>query len=135
MRHSLNDRVRIERRATEIGGGPFSDDTTFSDGAAFGAAQINDGYGNTLGGWISLGDFRATIRDVNGGEIMAASKLSGRGAVEVFLRASGVTRNLRADDVIVERRTGARLNVRHVQEQGRNRDYVVATCERGGADG
>lgn len=135
MRPPLNDRVEIVRRATEIGGATFSDDTTFSDATAFGSTPIQDGYGNTLGGWESLGVFRATIRDINGGEGVQAAKLAGTGAVEVFLRASGVTRGLRADDVIVDRRTGARLNVRYAQEQGRNRDYVVATCERGGADG
>lgn len=135
MRHPLNDRVRIERRVTEIGGATFSDDSTFSDSTAFGASPVQDGYGNTLGDWASLGDFRATIRDLNGGEVYQGAKLTGRGAVEVILRSSGVTRGLRADDVIVDRRSGARLNVRHAQEQGRNRDYVVATCERGVADG
>lgn len=135
MNPSLNDRIRVERRADASDGQPYSDGQPHSDNTLFGAVAIDDLHGNFTAGWRALINLRATIEELRGGESIQAAKLAGKGLVKIRIRSSPQSRSIRPEDRIINRSTGITYNIRHIEDSGRNNDFLTILCERGVADG
>lgn len=68
--------------------------------------NVNDGYGNTKGGWEQQFDVRAGVIHLRGGEDVMAGRLSGRHTQVVFVRASSLTKQVSTDWRVRDVRSG-----------------------------
>lgn len=113
----LNSRVRIERRAA-----------------------TSDIYGNTQGAWQSLiAGEPAEIRPIRaaspGVEIVDAASIVAAGLVEILVRYSSRTLQIRVSDRLVNTRTGEAFNIRAIENPDMRGKYLRLLCQAGVANG
>ena len=107
----LRDRVTVERKS-----------------------NVSDGMGGVTDAWSALIEGEAAkIAQVRGGEAVRAQRVSGVGQVDVIFRANAGTRSIKTSDRLTDDRTGEAYNVLWIGSLDDARRYLVATCERGGA--
>lgn len=137
---TLRDRVRFERRGVlttsdgrtwdEIGERwlETADDWDPSDDAP------GDGAGNTQGDFQQFGPtMRAQVNELRGGESVIAAKLQGTSLCYVVVRSSRFTRQITADDRIVQLLPGGGervLNIRNAPTT-RGGGFISMLCEDG----
>lgn len=139
---TLNDRVRIERRADRVASDGHTwdelnerwletaEDFDPSDDVA------GDGAGNTKSDFVRIGPavIRCEVRELDGGERVQAAKLQGTSTCLVLLRVSSLVGTVTTDDRLVQLlAAGAErvLNIRHAPPQDRG-GYRTLLCDDGG---
>jgi len=93
-------------------------------------AAVDDGYGNTVGGFETQFTVRAAYRHLRGGETVIASRLENKHPVLITVRTSAQTRQIRADWRLVDARDGTAWAVRDVTHET-DRQFIALLCERG----
>ena len=94
----------------------------------------DDGYGNTLGGWVQAFTCAAGLVPLRRGEAVQASRLSGVQPYILQVRASSESRGVTTAWRARNTRTGKTYNIRTV-EPSADRSMIELLCEEGVADG
>ena len=68
-------------------------------------ADVDDGYGNTVSGWVEQFQCRAAYRHLRGGEFVMVGRLQGRHSQVIAVRASSQTRQVSTDWRVRDART------------------------------
>lgn len=92
--------------------------------------EYNDGYGNTVAGWVEQFQCAAEYIHLRGGETVIASRLENRHPQVIRVRASIATRRVTGDWRIKDTRTAVEYAVRDVT-LSTDRKWVDFLCERG----
>lgn len=139
MTGTLRDRIRFERRGvlTASDGRTWDDieDKWLEDAETWDAGDApGDAGGNTQGDFRQFGPtMRALVNELNGGESVVAAKLQGHSVCYVVVRSSRFTREITADDRIVQTLPGGVervLNIRHAPPPGKG-STIAFLCEDG----
>lgn len=92
--------------------------------------DVDDGYGNTKGGWEEKFQCRAAYRHLRGGESVMAGRLEGRHTQIITVRSSSQTRQIGTDWRVRDVRTGDEFNIRDVTQET-DRQWISLLVERG----
>lgn len=93
-------------------------------------SEVDDGYGNTVSGWIEQFQRSAEYVHLRGGETVMASRLQNRHPQVIRVRACSQTRRTTAEWRIKDMRTGIEYAIRDVT-LSTDRKWVDFLCERG----
>lgn len=97
-------------------------------------AEVDDGHGNTVAGFVERFQCRAGYKHLRGGETVLASRLAGRHVQVIRVRASSLTRQVTTDWRIRDQRTNAAFNIRDVTLD-MSRAWIDFLVESGVASG
>jgi len=89
-----------------------------------------DGYGNTVAGWVEQFQDAAEYTHLRGGETVIAARLANRHPQIIRVRASSATRQVTADWRIKDVRTSVEYAV-HDVTASTDRKWIDFLCERG----
>lgn len=90
----------------------------------------DDGYGNTITGeYAVLFVVAAKVNAQKGGEAVQAARLVSSGSVEVWVRGTRQSRQITPSDRLVNVRTGAVYEVRHIADLEGDGAVLLLTCE------
>jgi SPP1 family predicted phage head-tail adaptor len=92
--------------------------------------EQDDGYGNTVAGWVEQFQDAAEFVHLRGGETVIAARLENRHPQIVRVRAHTSTRRVTADWRIKDVRTGYEYAIRDVTATTDNK-WIEILCERG----
>ncbi|MBB4192792.1 phage head closure protein [Rhizobium aethiopicum] len=92
--------------------------------------EQDDGYGNTVAGWIEQFQDAAEFIHMRGGEAVISARLENRHPQVIRVRASAATRRVTADWRITDTRTGTEYAIRDVTRSTENKS-IDFLCERG----
>lgn len=93
--------------------------------------EIDDGYGNRRGLFVTQFTVQARIQSRLGGESVTAARLTGRNLANITVRSSTNTRLIEPEWRIVDARTGDYWNVRSVIDPDDQRMFIEMLCEQG----
>jgi SPP1 family predicted phage head-tail adaptor len=96
--------------------------------------EVDDGAGNTIGGWQEQFQCRAGFAHLRGGESVMADRLQGQHTQVIFVRRSSATRQVSTDWRIRDVRTGVSFNIRDITPSD-DRLWIDFLCQSGVADG
>ncbi|MBY5503135.1 head-tail adaptor protein [Rhizobium leguminosarum] len=92
--------------------------------------EQDDGFGNTVAGWIEQFQDAAEYVHLRGGESVIAARLENRHPQIVKVRASTATRRVTADWRVTDTRTRVEYAIRDVTASTDNK-WIDLLCERG----
>lgn len=92
--------------------------------------DVDDGNGNTKGGWQERFQCRAAYRHLRGGEGVMAGRLENRHPQIITVRSSSQTRQVTADWRVRDVRSGDVFAIRDVTHET-DRQWISLLCERG----
>lgn len=92
--------------------------------------EQDDGYGNTLAGWIEQFQDAAEFVHLRGGETVISARLENRHPQLIRVRASAATRRVTADWRITDTRSGKEYAIHDVTASPDNKT-IDFLCERG----
>jgi SPP1 family predicted phage head-tail adaptor len=92
--------------------------------------EVDDGYGNTVGGWVERFQDAASYVHLRGGEGVLAARLENRHPLVLRVRASTRSRVITADWKVTDARTGVEYAIKDVTASVDNR-WIDLLCERG----
>jgi SPP1 family predicted phage head-tail adaptor len=92
--------------------------------------EVDDGYGNTVGGWVERFQDAASYVHMRGGEGVLAARLENRHPLVLRVRASTRTRDVTAEWRVTDTRTGAEYAIKDVTATVDNK-WIDLLCERG----
>jgi len=95
-------------------------------------AEVEDGYGNTVSGWVEQFQSRAAYRHLRGGESVMAGRLAGKHTQIVTVRASSQTRAVTTDWRVRDVRNSDVFNIRDVTHEA-DRQWISLLVEKGAA--
>lgn len=93
-------------------------------------APVDDGYGNTVGGWVEQFQTHAAVTFLRGGETVMAARLESRSPAVIRLRASANAALLSGDWRARDMRNGTTFNIRQVTRDP-TRSFVDCLAETG----
>lgn len=93
--------------------------------------EVDDGYGNTIGGFAAVFSCRAALRHRGGSEAVMAARLEGRQILGVYVRSSENTRRITSDWRMQDDR-GTEYAI-DVVDSITDRRWVYLTVESGSA--
>lgn len=100
--------------------------------------EVDDGYGNTEGGWADLSiDRAASLTPTRGGEAVQSGRLTGSASWDLWVRADSATKALTTGDRAIDVRDASRVfNIVFgpADMDGRN-TWLLLQCTSGHADG
>lgn len=98
---------------------------------------VEDGYGNTEGGWADLDISRAcSMTPTRGGEDVQAARLTGKASWDIWVRSDSGTRTLSTGDRAIDARDPSRIfNIAFIGDMDGNRTWLLIQATTGGADG
>lgn len=92
--------------------------------------EVDDGYGNTVGGWIAQFEAAAGYTHLRGGESVMAARLDNRHPVVIRIRTSTAARAVEADWMLTDKRSGVEYAIKDVTHDV-GRAYIDLLCQRG----
>ncbi|WSG73100.1 head-tail adaptor protein [Rhizobium beringeri] len=92
--------------------------------------EQDDGFGNTVAGWIEQFQDAAEYVHLRGGESVIAARLENRHPQVIRVRASIATRRVTADWRVTDTRTHVEYAIRDVTASTDNK-WIDLLCERG----
>lgn len=92
--------------------------------------EVDDGYGNTVGGWMEQFQDAASYVHLRGGEGVLAARLTNRHPLVLRVRASARTRSVTADWKVTDVRTATEYAIKDVTATVDNK-WIDLLCERG----
>lgn len=92
--------------------------------------EQDDGFGNTLAGWVEQFQEPAGYVHLRGGETVIAARLENKHPVVIRVRCSARTRAVTADWRITDTRTSTEYAIRDVTQTVDGK-WVDLLCERG----
>ncbi|NGO63953.1 phage head closure protein [Rhizobium daejeonense] len=92
--------------------------------------EQDDGYGNTVAGWVEQFQDAAEYTHLRGGESVIAARLENRHPQIIRVRSSSRTRRVTADWRITDARAGAEFAVKDVTASTDGK-WIDFLCERG----
>lgn len=92
--------------------------------------SVDDGYGNTEGGFIQRFEVWAAIRSRGGSEAVTAARLEGRNQLGVYLRSTSQTRQIQSDWRMRVKSSGEEYAVKIVDALT-DRDWVYLEVQSG----
>jgi SPP1 family predicted phage head-tail adaptor len=92
--------------------------------------EQDDGYGNTVSGWVEQFQDAAKYTHLRGGETVIAARLENRHPQVIRVRAHTKTRGVTADWRIKDVRSGVEYAIRDVTQTVDNK-WIDFLCERG----
>lgn len=113
----LNRRVAVQRRAV-----------------------ADDGYGNTVGAWADLitaepAEIRPMRANSATAETVDAGAVAAVGYVEILVRYSSRTAQIKTSDRLLNARTGEAFNIRAIENPDMRGKYLRLVCQAGVANG
>ena len=95
--------------------------------------EIDDGYGNTVGNWVTRFERDACIIPSKGGETVIASRLQEVQPALIVVRLDAETTTITADWRLNEVRSGTIYNIRTSADMERRGRWWTMLCEAGAA--
>jgi SPP1 family predicted phage head-tail adaptor len=92
--------------------------------------EQDDGYGNSVAGWVEQFQTAGAYTNLRGGETVIAARLENRHPVVVRVRSSVATRGVTSDWRLTDIRTGRQYAIRDVTHDV-GRAYIDFLCESG----
>jgi len=92
--------------------------------------EQDDGFGNTVAGWIEQFQDAAEYVNLRGGETVIAARLENRHPQIIRVRAGTATRRVTADWRVTDTRTKVEYAIRDVTASTDNK-WIDLLCERG----
>ena len=92
--------------------------------------EVEDGYGNTVGGWVVQFETAAGFVHLRGGEAVMAARLENRHPVVIRIRTSTAARAVEAEWMLTDKRSGVEYAIKDVTPTV-DRKWVDLLCERG----
>ena len=93
--------------------------------------DVDDGFGNTVGAFVSQFTDAANIKFLRGGESVMAARLTAKGPVIVTVRNSTQARRIAPEWQAQDTRDGTIYNIREQPRESDNRGYVEFLAESG----
>lgn len=88
-------------------------------------------YGNVEEDFVVQFTVAARIRPRLGGETVQAARLEGRNFVNIIVRSSAQTRQVKTDWRATDARTGELYNIRSIIDPSEDGKYLEMLCEKG----
>lgn len=100
-------------------------------------APIEDGHGNVVDGWASVGTIRsAKLTPTRGGEQVQADRLTGDASFDLWVRSDSLTRSITTAHRVVNVRTEATYGIRFGPHDMDGRgQWLLFQIQSGTADG
>ncbi|WP_184468477.1 head-tail adaptor protein [Rhizobium esperanzae] len=92
--------------------------------------EQDDGFGNTVAGWVEQFQDAAEYTHLRGGESVIAARLENRHPQIIRVRAGAATRRVTAEWRITDMRSGAEYAIHDVTASTDNK-WIDFLCERG----
>jgi SPP1 family predicted phage head-tail adaptor len=92
--------------------------------------EVDDGYGNTVGGWVQQFETAAAYVHLRGGESVIAARLENKHPVVMRIRTSASARQVTTDWNITDKRSGVEYAIHDVTHDV-GRAYIDLLCQRG----
>lgn len=93
--------------------------------------EIDDGYGNVVGGWVPQFERDACILPSKGGETVIAARLQSIQPALIIVRYDAETSTITPDWRLIELRSGAIYNIRTSADMERRGCWWTMLCEAG----
>lgn len=96
--------------------------------------EIDDGYGNMVGGWEAAFTRRAKMHPLMGSETVIAVRLQGVQPVLIFVRFDAETLTITSDWRAIDVRNGQSFSLKSVADMERQRRWITLMAEAGGPE-
>ena len=93
--------------------------------------EVDDGYGNTVGMWVTQFERDACILLSKGGETVIASRLQSVQPALIIVRYDAETATITAAWRLIETRSGTTYNIRTSADMERRGRFITMLCEAG----